>query len=70
MTSSDQHRFEFTEREVLGMDLSDPGGCIACGEYITGCEPDLRDGPCDACGSKSVYGAQELAFMDLVDIVE
>lgn len=39
---------------------ANPGFCIACGLQHTGCEPDMRDGECESCGSKAVFGAQEL----------
>lgn len=39
------------------------GFCVACGfEMEGGCEPDMRDGKCDACDEYSVYGAEELIF--------
>ena len=33
------------------------------GEEHDGCEPDARNYPCDACGTNTVYGAQELLIM-------
>ena len=40
--------------------LDNPGFCIACGEEAYECEPDARKYKCEACGSRSVYGAEEL----------
>ena len=49
--------------ESSAFDLSDPGFCIACGaEIICGCEPDMINGPCECCGARAVYGAEELLF--------
>jgi|SRR5215831_7544499 len=42
------------------MTLDNPGLCIACGNEQEGCEPDARKYECEACGEKSVYGAEEL----------
>lgn len=42
--------------------LEDPGFCVACGHEQGGCEPDARRYPCEACGKKEVYGAEELLF--------
>ena len=40
-------------------DLEDPGFCIRCGEDAF----NVASGyPCEACGHKTVYGAQELMF--------
>lgn len=46
------------ESEMFGTD--NPGFCIACGEEADGCEPDARGYPCECCGARKVYGAQEL----------
>jgi hypothetical protein len=42
------------------------GYCIACGASRDGCEPDARKYPCEECGKRAVYGAQELLLMGLV----
>jgi len=34
--------------------------CVACGDEAYGLEPDTRAEPCEACGKKAVFGAQEL----------
>ena len=38
------------------------GFCIACGLEHMEIEPDARRYPCESCGEKAVYGAQELLF--------
>jgi len=42
------------------------GFCADCGEPSGFAEPDMRRGKCDACGQNSVYGAEELVVMGLV----
>jgi len=49
---------ETVERKMSSLD--DPGICIACGEDSDGVEPDARNYPCEACGEKAVFGAEEL----------
>jgi hypothetical protein len=40
------------------------GFCITCGEWTGGgCEPDAREYQCEACGRRTVYGAEELIFL-------
>jgi hypothetical protein len=43
-------------------DLDNPGFCLACGHEQEGCEPDARRYQCEACGERTVYGAQELVL--------
>ena len=40
--------------------LSDIGFCISCGEERYQTEPDARNYPCEGCGKRKVFGAQEL----------
>ena len=40
--------------------LDNPGMCVACGEDADGCEADARAYPCEHCGKRAVYGADEL----------
>ena len=40
--------------------LDNPGFCINCGLEHDGCEPDARKYPCKECGTRTVYGADEL----------
>lgn len=43
------------------------GFCIQCGAEKSCCEPDACQYECDECGSKAVYGAEELIIMGLVE---
>ncbi len=43
--------------------LDNPGVCLACGEDADGCEPDARRYPCESCGKRQVYGAEEILMM-------
>jgi len=40
------------------------GYCIECGAERECCEPDAREYECEECGSRSVYGAEELLLMN------
>lgn len=40
--------------------LDDPGFCLACGAEAHGVEQDARRYKCESCGSRQVYGAEEL----------
>lgn len=48
------------ERRMFSLDS--PGFCIVCGNEQDGCEPDARALQCEACGTFTVYGADELAI--------
>lgn len=39
------------------------GFCLACGADAYGVEPDARRYPCEECGQKAVYGAEEILMM-------
>lgn len=52
---------EAVESQMTTVD--NPGFCVACGEDADGCEPDARKYKCEACGARSVYGAEELLIM-------
>ena len=43
--------------------LDDPGFCTACGIDADHCEPDAECYPCESCGERAVYGAEQLMFM-------
>lgn len=43
------------------------GYCIKCGAERDSCEPDARKYPCEECGEKAVYGADEFLVMGLVE---
>lgn len=48
------------EREYGGL-------CLACGELKFGdCEPDARKYPCEDCGKRGVYGAEEARMMGAI----
>lgn len=40
--------------------LDNPGFCLSCGNEQGGCEPDARKIECEACGTPTVYGADDL----------
>ena len=42
--------------------LDNPGFCKKCGAEVDGVEPDASNYYCEACGSHSVFGAEELLF--------
>jgi hypothetical protein len=39
------------------------GFCLACGEDAYNVEPDATNYPCEHCGARKVFGAQELLIM-------
>jgi hypothetical protein len=43
--------------------LDNPDFCISCGAERDGCEPDARNYPCDECGQRTVFGAEEIVMM-------
>ena len=49
------------ERSTFDLDM--PGFCLACGEEVSGIEPDARRVVCESCGAPKVYGAEELLLM-------
>lgn len=58
-------RFPLSEIMEASDDMA--GFCVACGNRQDGCEPDARKYLCEDCGNRTVYGAEELAVMGLVD---
>jgi len=44
--------------------------CTNCGQIVDGLEPDTRKHKCPECGKKTVYGFQELAIEDWVDLTD
>lgn len=55
------HRAITIDRVIAACERDDNEGfCVECGEEAYGCEPDMRDGPCEACEENKVYGAEEL----------
>lgn len=52
------------DRIIQALEEDDNTGfCLACGEDAFSVEPDARKYPCEVCGKREVYGAQELLFM-------
>lgn len=41
----------------------DLGFCIKCGAEHGGIEPDARQYPCEECGERRVYGAEEILLL-------
>lgn len=39
------------------------GICLACGADAMNVEPDARRYPCESCGERKVYGAEQLLLM-------
>ena len=53
-----------TERICEMVERDDNEGlCGGCGADALNVEPDARKYPCQICGEKRVYGAQEWLFM-------
>lgn len=46
--------------EQCQVSLDDLGFCVACGEEAYGCESDAEHYPCESCGERQVFGAEEL----------
>lgn len=42
------------------------GFCLACGAAHYSVEPDARQYVCESCARPTVYGAAEIAVMDLI----
>lgn len=60
-----------TLREVREASESYQGWCTNCEEWThDSCEPDARKYTCPECDQPTCYGAEELAFMDLIDCSE
>jgi hypothetical protein len=43
------------------------GFCVSCQAERSCCEPDARRYTCEECGAATVYGAEELLLMGLVE---
>lgn len=56
----------FTLEQIQTADDAQEGFCVTCGTSRECCEPDAREYPCDECGTQTVFGAQELVMMGLV----
>jgi hypothetical protein len=64
MKKKKQVRFKLEQIEEAMESQS--GFCVKCGAERDCCEPDAREYPCEECGEKAVYGAEELVLMGLV----
>jgi predicted RNA-binding Zn-ribbon protein involved in translation (DUF1610 family) len=42
--------------------LREPGFCIACGGKVRDVEPEAEFYPCQACGERAVFSADQLLF--------
>lgn len=56
----------FTIEEIEEASETMAGFCLACGAERECCEPDARNYPCDSCGKKLVFGAEEILLMGYV----
>jgi len=54
---TDDEVMDAAKRSMFGLD--NPGFCRKCGAENDGCEPDARKYPCEVCGERAVYGAEE-----------
>lgn len=53
------------EESLFG--LTSSGFCIHCGAEAIHVEPDAANDPCEPCGRRGVYGAEELLLMGYAD---
>jgi hypothetical protein len=56
----------FTLEEIEEAKELQCGYCLSCGAMRGNCEPDARRYPCEECGKRAVYGAEELILMGRV----
>lgn len=47
----------------------DLGFCVRCGSEAYGVEPDARGYECENCGTKGIYGLEELMINGYLEIV-
>ena len=57
----------FSLERLMAADDDQGGFCLACGAEAYGVEPDARKYRCEACDHHTVYGAQEISIMGLVN---
>ena len=60
---TEERVLDAVERRMTTLD--DPGFCTECGSEQGGCEPDANGIQCEACGSFSVRGADDL-LMEII----
>jgi hypothetical protein len=56
-------RFEMSEDEYLDLVANDLGLCVSCGSERDCVEPDAERYPCEECGSRKVYGVEQLMLL-------
>lgn len=66
-TVSGRRQYKPAYSALVSAEADLEGFCLACGEFQPGCEPDLKQGKCEACGKLKVYGAERLLIMGLYD---
>lgn len=55
---------QVTDAEWRELEQENGGLCLSCGQLVFGdCEPDMRDGSCEACDENRVHGAEEARLM-------
>jgi hypothetical protein len=59
---------KWTLEDIKDAMADNVGFCINCGDPRDCCEPDARKYLCDNCGCLTVYGAEELVMMGLVEV--
>jgi len=71
-TQKTQKRIELKLTESTFRHLANEyqGICVYCGSAQDGCEPDARRYECEECGTKTVYGTEELLLMGRLTLVE
>ena len=62
-------RFEMTEDQYHHNLEELVGFCLTCGAEHDNTEPDATAYPCDRCQASTVYGVEELLFMDELEIL-
>jgi len=59
-------KIEVTLDAIQELDDARQGLCVWCGAVREFCEPDAYQYDCEACGGRTVYGAENLVLMGLV----
>lgn len=60
-------KVRFTQEEIARAITDDNGLCINCGATKENCEGDASHYRCDECGKNTVYGAEAIIIMGLVN---
>lgn len=69
-TKTGLQQFKPSTDLLAEMDDCNQGFCLACGEVEDGVEPDAARYTCSCCGKAKVYGAAELALLNLCFVKE